>query len=382
MDPQAINFNSGAIQIDTSCLYPTTTSGLVTRISNLPSLLDEGSALLFTDNRLFTVNDGGNTPDIFEIDSTSGIIKKTTRISNYNNSDWEELAADQSHIYIGDFGNNDGDRTNLRILKIKKSDVYNPDSLNITAQRLRFDYPDQTSFTPNPNNNFDCEAFFYFQNRLHLFTKNRGDKRTKHYSLNPNLANQTAVFHRSFNVNGLITSASIRADGKVVTLLGLDQTGLLPVFSWLFFGYEGTDFFSGNRRRIELPASFVTGQAEGICFAGDYRLWISNERLSNIPPRIRQFNIGSYIQPFHSTSTNDIESNENTVFPNPSNGIYNIELTGSEQFQVYNALGSLIQDGYRPRIDLTARPKGIYHLIILNSQNGQILKRKTLFLVP
>jgi hypothetical protein len=368
-DPLATNFNQLATSTNSSCTYANTNAGLTTRIGNLPSILNETSALLITDGKVFTINDSGNAADLFEIDSATGFVKKKTRISNYSNVDWEDIAADSTNIYIGDFGNNNGTRTDLRILKVKKSSVYNPDSLNIRAERIRFSYPDQTNFTSSNNHNFDCESIVFFNGKLHLFSKNRGNKKTKHYSLDPSLPLQIATLHDSLNVNGLITSASIRQDGKVLVLLGLDQTGSFPVFAWLLFGFEGSNFFSGNRRRIELPNAVTTGQAEGIGFASNYRLWISNETVSIVSAGVKQLNIGPYINSYF-TNNEELITDESSVkiWPNPVSEVLKIKKDGTLNFRLSNSIGKEVFYGNGDNIDVSFLPEGLYHLSFLEEK--------------
>lgn len=296
-DPQATNYNPNAITTDSSCLYPLTNWSSTNRIAALANGLNESSSLLLTDGRLFTNLDSGNPNQLFQIDSATGQIVKTSTIWNYNNVDWEALTADSQFIYIGDFGNNDGNRTNLRVIIVKKSDVYHPDSLLIRGEAINFNYSDQTQFTISSKHNFDCEAFFYFGGNLHLFTKNRGNHKTTYYTLSTQPGTETALGRDSFFVNGLITDAHIRKDGKAAFLLGYDQSAG-KVFGWILTGFPGTRFFSGNKRRIELPGLTTSGQAEGVTFVDENRLWISNEKLSIIPARVRQINIRNLIQPF------------------------------------------------------------------------------------
>ena len=75
----AQNFNPQATSTNSTCIYSTTTAPLSARISSLPTLLNESSALMVTDGRVFTIVDSGNEADIFEIDSTSGQVKKKTK---------------------------------------------------------------------------------------------------------------------------------------------------------------------------------------------------------------------------------------------------------------------------------------------------------------
>jgi hypothetical protein len=149
----------------------------------LPSAVNESSGLLFTDGSLWTHNDSDNSATLFRVDSTSGQVVQQVGISNFPNIDWEELAASSQYLYVGDFGNNNGNRRDLRILRVAKADL-GPSATTASAQAIAFSYPDQTDFTSRPNNhNFDCEAFFFANDSLHLFTKNWADLKTRYYTV-------------------------------------------------------------------------------------------------------------------------------------------------------------------------------------------------------
>lgn len=379
-DPAATNYNPGATSTNTSCTYVTTSPPLTTKIVTFPATCNEASSLLYTDGKIFINNDSGNTPAIFQIDSTTGNVIKTTTISNYVNEDWEDLAADSQHVYIGDFGNNDGERTNLKILKVKKSALYNPDSTSIKAVAIKFKYPDQTSFAPSSTHNFDCESFFYHKGLLHLFSKNRGNKKTKHYTVDPNLTtNQTAVLKDSLNVNGLITGATVRADGKVACLLGYDQSNF-TVFSWLLFGFDSTDYFGGNRRRLELPGGLSWTQAEGIGFRDEHRLWISNEKLATATAKMRQMNVKPYLQSFFTENQSAIQSDSRMVWPNPTT--HSIQVTQEiSQIHFWSNEGkemkaaSFQEDGNQS-VATSEWPSGIY--LMTGLKNGKFVSAKIL----
>ncbi|MGZ5188920.1 MAG: hypothetical protein ACXWB5_05745, partial [Kaistella sp.] len=73
------------------------------RVSYLSDSLKENSGLNFRHGKLYTLNDGGNSSDIFEIDRSSGKIVKTIK-TGLVNLDWEAIASDSLHFYSGDFG--------------------------------------------------------------------------------------------------------------------------------------------------------------------------------------------------------------------------------------------------------------------------------------
>jgi hypothetical protein len=169
-DPQATNYNPAATNNDGSCQYAPTTSALPLK-TKLADAVAETSGLLYLGGKLWTLNDSGNTPVLFRVDSTDGHVVQQVRISNFDNVDWEDLTADAQYVYVGDFGNNNGDRRDLRILRVAQAGL-GTTATTATAEAINFSYPDQTDFTPRTNqHNFDCEAFFFANDSLHLFTK-------------------------------------------------------------------------------------------------------------------------------------------------------------------------------------------------------------------
>src|SRR5688572_18268899 len=120
-DPQSNNYNPAATINDGSCSYNATSLTLTTKTSLSAPLLNESSGLTFLDGKLWTFNDSGNANDIYRIDTASTTVYQTVDISNATNVDWEDMASNSTHLFIGDFGNNNGDRQNLRIYRVNKA---------------------------------------------------------------------------------------------------------------------------------------------------------------------------------------------------------------------------------------------------------------------
>jgi hypothetical protein len=291
-DPRATNYSPGATVNDGSCQYATTSTTLITK-TPLASTVPESSGLQLTSQGLWTFNDSGNTPVLFKVDSTSGSVLQQVTITNFPNVDWEDIAADAQSLYVGDFGNNNGNRRDLKVLKVLKSAIGTTPTEAVTAQAINFSYPDQTNFSPGTNNhNFDCEAFFYANDSLHLFTKNWADLRTKYYTIPAQPGTYVAHLKGSFNTNGLITAADLNAAGTGAGLLGY-SSGTGATFLWLLSDFRNGQFLRGNKRRIELPNALFIGQAEGLTFVDQYRVFISNERITSIitvPQRLYALN--------------------------------------------------------------------------------------------
>lgn len=169
--------------------------------------LDETSGLLFYNNNIITFNDSGGEASLYEMDVSNGNITRTVTITNATNVDWEDIAQDASYIYIGDIGNNNGDRTDLKIYKISKNDYNEPDDTAV-AEVISYSYADQVDFTPSPNNNnWDAEGLISYGDNLLIFSKNWVDNMVNVYSIPKTNGTHSAPLESSYNTNGLITGA-------------------------------------------------------------------------------------------------------------------------------------------------------------------------------
>lgn len=242
----------------------------------LPGTLSETSGLAITPaGKLWSHNDSGNDPNIYQI-SSGGSILRTLHIDNAQNVDWEDLASDdQGQIYIGDFGNNSNNRQDLKIYRIGNPDMLSGDTTS--AEVISFQYANQGMFPPDPSEwNFDCEAFFWHNDSLYLFTKNRTNPfngYTNMYRIPADTGNHTAVLVDSFFTGlGLkeqywIGAADISPDGKRMVLLGYDKL-------WLFHCYAGSHFFKGGVREMSLGG---LSQKEAVAFLNQSELFITDE---------------------------------------------------------------------------------------------------------
>ena len=141
-------------------------------ITDLHESVNETSGVIFLNNRLITHNDGGNPNSLYEIDIENGNINRTVTINNASNTDWEDITYDDEYIYIGDFGNNEGSREDLKVYRISISDYFDGDNVT-NADIINFNYADQTDFSPRDFHNFDAEGLISYNNNLYIFTKNR-----------------------------------------------------------------------------------------------------------------------------------------------------------------------------------------------------------------
>ncbi|RAK66948.1 hypothetical protein [Hymenobacter edaphi] len=223
-----------------------------------------GLALADADGNLWTHGDGGNTTWLYLVNPQGDLIR-THPVRGASNVDWEDLAQDRQRgqLFIGDFGNNGNKRRDLRVYRLSGPDLKQVDT-------IRFHYPDQKLFPPKKKaRNFDCEAFFYHNDSLYLFTKNRGEGNwVKEYHLPARPGSYVARLADSIRINTWITAADISPDGRRVALLGYGHVYLLDVA-------PGRRLFDGPKSCLPLPSS---GQAEALTFVNDHDFVLSNEK--------------------------------------------------------------------------------------------------------
>ncbi|OJW81729.1 MAG: hypothetical protein BGO69_14575 [Bacteroidetes bacterium 46-16] len=372
-DPYATNYNPGANTNDGSCLYPVTHDTMQLR-TQLPIAITESSGLAWDNGKLWTHNDSGNPSTFFSIDTSDGHILQTVYVDNHSNVDWEDITTDNDYIYIGDFGNNNGNRTNLRVLRISKADIGNDTAVHVNADLIAFSYSDQTSFTSNQLNNYDCESIISIGDSLYIFTKDRLDQQTRVYKMPKVPGTYSLSPYTSYNVGGLITAASYNTATHEIVLLGYT---LLKTNSFLWFlnDYNGNMFFSGNKRRIEIGDN-SEWQTEGIEFMGPNRFFISNETATvNASLFIGEKNWLSSL----GLSNQNIKQNTIGVFPNPVGDTF--YLTGIDHkmnYLIRSMDGRIITTGsldpVRDSIHFSKAAAGKYLLELENgSGNKQVL---------
>ncbi|MEG2335915.1 hypothetical protein SAMN05421796_10343 [Chryseobacterium piscicola] len=244
------------------------------RVSALNDSIRETSGLSFFNEKLYTFNDSGNTPELYQIDEKSGKIIKVLKV-NAENKDWESIANDGKNFYIGEFGNNEGTRKDLKIYKIP----FNENQLqNDSLKTISFFYPNQKDFTPkNIATDFDLESMIYLNGKIHIFTKEWVSKSTTHYILDPNNFEKQAAQEVEFFKTGFMISDAYYFDKKLYVV---GYTKKTEVYLTIFYETELGIFFKEKPKKYYLGSALSIGQIEGI--AVDHNgIYISGEKFYN-----------------------------------------------------------------------------------------------------
>lgn len=292
-DPLAANFDSSATEDDNSCLYDTIYISPLWSVE-LSEQINETSGLIIWNEALWTINDNSNTR-LYELDATSGEIVADYLLPDVENRDWEEIAQDKDYVYVGDFGNNLGIRTDLHILRIEKLTLTSDDP---SIDTIWFSFGDQQNFDPVGTNQteFDCEAFVVSSDSIYLFTKQWTSGFTTQYSLSKLPGTHIAQNRNVFNIRGQVTGATFLEGEGLLTLCG--YSGLVQPFLYIFYDYPGYDFFAGTKKRVNLSLPFH--QVEGVATINGFEYYVTNEsssfnQVARIPQKLHFIDLDHYL---------------------------------------------------------------------------------------
>lgn len=341
----------------------------------LPASLSESSGAIYFNNKLVTHNDSGGSNALYEVDLTSGLVTRTITISNATNVDWEDITQDDSSIYIGDIGNNtSGNRTDLKVYKISKSDYLSMTS--VTAEVISFSYSDQSDFTAISQNTteWDAEALVSFDvSNLILFTKDWNTEITKSYliSKTPGTYSLTPLT-TTLTGAGLITGATYNELSGKLFLVGYTPPVLptpLQPFVWECEGFIGNDVFSGTNTQTSLPASFGFEQVEAITHIDDNSYLITAEAFSvsiiSDYAKVIEFSNNDMTLAVEAESVDDAIK----LYPNPVTHFLHIENADFNSVEVFDMKSTLLYKGQANNINMSYFSKGIY-VVKINLNNG------------
>jgi hypothetical protein len=340
----------------------------VTLVATLNSTINETSGLISINQQLITHNDSGGEAALFEVDSVTGNFTRKVYLSNANNNDWEDICTDSLYIYIGDFGNNNGSRTNLKIYRVLIADYLNTPNDTVTADILNFSYADQTNFTPSSfSTNFDAEAIIAINDSLYIFTKNWGNYWTNIYVLPKTPGTFQATKIDSINAQGLVTGATYNTTNNTIGLVGYTFTSAFFIKISLFSNNQ----FSGGtvvRNLITVPASF---QVESITHKSSNEYYLTAEEHSSGSSSL-------YRLTEQTTNINEVISSPNYIYPNPASKILHLKFNQLKIAEIYNLSGILVYQTKSNKIDVSKFKKGIYFVKLTNTQSNKSVFQKLL----
>ena len=226
------------------------------------------------------------------------------------------------------------------------------------------------------------EAMVWYQDTLHLFSKNRTDPFTGYtyqykipaipgtYAVNPADSFKTGDGPDLFF---WITGAAFNPIDTELILLSHDRL-------WKFSGFDGSRFFSGKNSLITLT---TYSQKEGICYAKENTWYLTDEYFSTL-------RIGGNLYEMKLEPTKIEESDseiEFAVFPNPAQRFLEIfipKINPAEPVHLllYDAIGSLLMqtrlDKMHNLIPLDELVNGVYFIKTHSKKLNRFIVKRVL----
>ena len=212
---------------------------------------------------LWTHNDGGGPKKqvLYAIDREGGTIAAFP-VVGAELHDWEDIAIDNSgHLYVGDIGNNDVNRTTLAVYEI---DEPNP------AERV-IDVPVKRKWKLKfPDAPFDCESLFIWKDNGYLISKVFGDAPAQifRFPLKKTDNPLTLELVATTTIPSPVTAADISADGNLLGLVAKDGAFVYRIDGDVGLVSTGTPYHTKLKNE----------HIEGCCFVPDGLLATSESR--------------------------------------------------------------------------------------------------------
>jgi hypothetical protein len=234
---------------------------------DLPKVLQETSGLYCPKvDFVFTINDSGNEPIIYDVNHTGHIINE--KVVAAKNKDWEALTGDDKYFYVGDIGNNSGKRQSIQIHVVPKHN--NNTKSDITSLNIFYT---NNSVKKNRylNHDFDAEALINVENNLLLFSKSWDTGILYIYQLNKIEPKQNARFISTIGgLPGVITGGDFDSKNNRFILIGYELKGLGSFNPFIVIINEDLTL----QKFFRLPGY---GQVEGLCVTPNAEVWFTQE---------------------------------------------------------------------------------------------------------
>lgn len=253
-----------------SCEYPT--PRYLKKVSTIPDSVYETSGIVAKDGKFISFNDSGGEASLYFFSGNSEEVKKS-RISDISNVDWESIAYDGENFYIGDVGNNFGRRDTLTIYKIPSGIVPGETQID-KAEPITFSYLEEASHTASGWYSNDCEAMFWYNDSLYLFSKDWVNLNTTVYVLPDQPGHYDLGPRVSYEVDALITGADVFIPGNEVVLVGYRK--YVPILIRYSFESDPSLINCGGKA-MKFPVR-IGAQTEGVCFDDAGRIFVTSEK--------------------------------------------------------------------------------------------------------
>lgn len=237
-------------------------SGMITHNEHIYAIADKPKAVFYRINK-------------------DGEVEQQINIAGVQVQDVEAITADEEFFYIGDVGDNDGNRAERKIVKVAKSSLGTGDVLKVKGEVISFELVQDSINTRKKKNNHDCEAMVSLGDSIYLFTKRRSDMQTELFSIPKTPGRYKINSLKIFDCVGLVTDAAVNKQKNELALSGYNKGHHFP-FIIFFKNFKGNNFFTGIMERIELADKAWDWQIESVTYDKDNKVLFACEETPEV----------------------------------------------------------------------------------------------------
>jgi hypothetical protein len=258
----------------------------------LPCALKETSGLALYDGLIWSFNDSGGKSVVYGMDPQSGKILRKIRVRRPNH-DWESITASPEGLWIGDIGNNRGQRKDLQLFflagdQLKKSGKVSPKS-TISVHHPEDDFPQ----IKGKGHNRDSEAIIFVRGNIYLFTKNRLNTDAYIAPISPDLPAQAIIPLDTLRAEMMVTAADYNETTDLLALSGYyayrNYLAFIPLFTT-----QPNQF--GRVIRYHLRG-LDGAQIEALALTEENEITLSTEKTGLFPQQTFRLNAGRLALP-------------------------------------------------------------------------------------
>lgn len=214
----------------------------------------------------YTINDSGNNPVIYNIDYAGRIQKKIS--VDTKNSDWEALTGDSDFFYIGDVGNNNGQRKFVQVHVVPNQSSNSENN----ASTLKLSYINNViNKNKYLDHDFDAEALISLDDNLLLFSKSWNTGTLFIYQLNKTEPIQLLEHVAEIKgLPGIVTGGDFDSKNNRFILVGYKLNRMKSF----------TPFITILNKDLSLQTYFELldyDQVEGVCVTPNGEVWFTQE---------------------------------------------------------------------------------------------------------
>lgn len=214
----------------------------------------------------YTINDSGNNPVIYNIDYAGRIQKKIS--VDTKNSDWEALTGDSDFFYIGDVGNNNGQRKFVQVHVVPNQSSNSENN----ASTLKLSYINNViNKNKYLDHDFDAEALISLDDNLLLFSKSWNTGTLFIYQLNKTEPIQLLEHVAEIKgLPGFVTGGDFDSKNNRFILVGYKLNRMKSF----------TPFITILNKDLSLQTYFELldyDQVEGVCVTPNGEVWFTQE---------------------------------------------------------------------------------------------------------